>query len=181
MMNIAMMTMITNSPNRDTNIKAGTELSQQHHLIHEESRSREHDIVAFFEAKGVRWTPQRQLVLDTLQQSHGHVSAEEIHYQITRRFPKVNLSTIYRTLELLCEMGVMVEVVNRHDDRKRFELVGEIPHYHLLCENCGGPIEVEEGIIQQLKADAEERYGFKLEVNHFVGYGLCEHCKIELN
>lgn len=136
----------------------------------------EHDIVTFFERKGVRWTPQRQLVLDTLQRSHGHISAEEIHHNVIRHFPKVNLSTVYRTLELLCEMGVMIEVVNRNDDRKRFELVGEIPHYHLVCQGCGGAIELEEAVVQRLKADALENYGFKLELNHFVGFGCCKHC-----
>jgi Fe2+ or Zn2+ uptake regulation protein len=136
----------------------------------------EHDIVAFFEKKGVRWTPQRQLVLDTLHRSHGHVSAEEIHQDVIKQFPKVNLSTIYRTLELLCEMGVMVEVLHRRDDRKRFELVGEMPHYHLICEGCGGAIELDDTVIQRLKSETLDHYGFKLELNHFVGYGCCKHC-----
>jgi Fur family ferric uptake transcriptional regulator len=88
----------------------------------------------------------------------------------------VNLSTIYRTLELLCEMGVMVEVVNRNDDRKRFELVGELPHYHLICQGCGGVMELEENVIQRLRSETLNNYGFKLELSHFVGYGCCKHC-----
>jgi Fur family ferric uptake transcriptional regulator len=149
---------------------------KQRQLVHDESKVWEYDIVQFFEKKGVRWTPQRQLVLDALQRSEGHISAEEIHHQIIRQFPKVNLSTIYRTLEMLCEMGVMVEVVTRNDDRKRFELVGELPHHHLICRGCGVVMELEEIVIQRLKAETLERYGFKLELNHFVGYGCCKPC-----
>ncbi len=150
---------------------------ERHQVTPDELKHWQHDIVDFFERKGVRWTPQRQLVLDSLQRTHGHISAEQIHHDVIRQFPKVNLSTIYRTLEMLCEMGVMVEVVSRNDDRKRFELVGEVPHYHLVCEICGDNVELEPSVIERLKTDTLERYGFKLELNHFVGHGLCKHCR----
>lgn len=135
------------------------------------------DIITFLESKGVRYTPQRQLVLDVLQRTQGHISAEEIHDQVREQFPKVNLSTVYRTLELLCDRGLMVEVINREDDRKRFEVVGEKPHHHLVCESCGETLEVEESVIRQLKAETLEHYGFKLALNHFIGYGYCSLCK----
>ena len=57
----------------------------------------------------MRWTPQRQMVIDSFFNNRGHISAEEVHGEIKKVFPKVNLSTIYRTLELLCELGVAVE------------------------------------------------------------------------
>lgn len=134
------------------------------------------ETIAFLESKGMRYTPQRQLVMDVLQRTQGHISAEEIHDQVREQFPKVNLSTVYRTLELLCDLGLMVEVINREDDRKRFEVVGEKPHHHLVCEDCGASVEVEETVIRQLKAEALKHYGFKLALNHFIGYGYCSGC-----
>ncbi len=139
--------------------------------------SKEQKIATFFGDKGIRYTAQRHLVLEILQRKEGHVSAEEIHHEITVRFPGVNLSTIYRTLEVLCELGVMVEVVNRKDDRKRFEFVGESPHFHLQCENCGKEEEVEESVIQQIKDQTLQNYGIKLELGHFVGLNRCKFCR----
>lgn len=139
-------------------------------------------IEKFFEAKGVRWTPQRQMVIDSFRSRSGHISAEEVHAQIKKAFPKVNLSTIYRTLELLCELGVAVEVENQGDDRRRYELIGDEHHHHLICENCQAEIELDSVVIEQITANVQNQYGFRLKLPHFVGYGLCAICaKADLN
>ncbi len=144
--------------------------------IKEKVETKEQGIANFFENKGVRYTTQRHLVLEILQRKEGHISAEEIHNEIVARFPGVNLSTIYRTLELLCEIGVMVEVQNPRDDRKRFEFVGESPHFHLQCESCGQEEEVPETIIQKIRSETLQNYRIRLELGHFVGFNRCVHC-----
>lgn len=136
---------------------------------------RESSVPALFEQRGIRWTPQRQMVLDTFQKRSGHISAEEVHSEITKYFPKVNLSTVYRTLELLCELGIAVEI--ERDDRRRYELVEGEPHYHLICEVCGGEMELAPEVIHHLQAEIQERYGFHLQLPHFVGVGRCADCK----
>lgn len=138
-------------------------------------------ILTFLKNKGIRCTPQRQLVVEIVQRTQGHASAEEIHTQLQKRFPKVNLSTVYRTLELLCELGLMVEVVNWEDHRKRFEVIGQNPHYHLLCQGCKTILEVKGSTIHQLETETLERYGFKLALNHFIGYSYCSDCKLKLS
>jgi Fur family ferric uptake transcriptional regulator len=133
-------------------------------------------IEKFFEARGVRWTPQRQMVIDSFFNNKGHISAEEIHSEIKKVFPKVNLSTIYRTLELLCELGVAVEVVSQGDDRRRYELIGDDHHHHLSCQHCHKEIELDSSIIRSIINEVRAEYGFRLELPHFVGYGLCDRC-----
>lgn len=134
------------------------------------------EIERFFEANGIRWTPQRQMVLDSFRSQGGHISAEEVHSQIKKVFPKVNLSTIYRTLEKLCELGVAVEIETQGDDRKRYELVGDVQHHHLICEQCRAEIELDSIIIEQIITTVRTQYGFRLKLPHFVGYGLCPGC-----
>lgn len=137
----------------------------------------ETDVAALFEQRGIRWTPQRQMVLDTFQKRSGHISAEEVHTEIIKIFPRVNLSTVYRTLELLCELGLAVEVERgKDDDRRRYELVEGVPHYHLICEVCGSEMELAPEIIQNLQREIRERYNFQLQLPHFAGLGRCVGC-----
>ncbi|MBN9389354.1 MAG: transcriptional repressor [Chloroflexi bacterium] len=144
----------------------------------ESPAEKENDVASLFEQRGIRWTPQRQLVLDTFQRRSGHISAEEVHSEISKTFPRVNLSTVYRTLELLCELGVAVEVVpNKGDDRRRYELVEGAEHYHLICEICGAEMELAPEVIKQLQAQIQERYNFQLKLPHFVGLGRCANCR----
>ncbi|MDB5082323.1 MAG: ferric uptake regulation protein [Chloroflexi bacterium] len=138
----------------------------------------ESDIVRLFEQRGIRWTPQRQMVLDTFQRRSGHISAEQVHSEISKLFPRVNLSTVYRTLELLCELGIAVEVEpNKDGDRRRYELVEGAEHYHLICENCEAEMELAPEVIKQLQAQIQERYNFQLKLPHFIGLGRCARCQ----
>ncbi len=145
--------------------------------VQDAPRASENDIASLFEQRGIRWTPQRQMVLDTFQRRSGHISAEEVHSEISKIFPRVNLSTVYRTLELLCELGVAVEVEpNKGDDRRRYELVEGAEHYHLICEVCGAEMELAPEVISQLQAQIQARYNFQLKLPHFVGLGRCANC-----
>lgn len=158
------------APEKDTPVKTPPEK--------EGSGEKGNDIASLFEQRGIRWTPQRQLVLDTFQRRSGHISAEEVHSEISKVFPRVNLSTVYRTLELLCELGVAVEVVpNKGEDRRRYELVEGAEHYHLICEICGAEMELAPDVIKQLQAQIQERYNFQLKLPHFVGLGRCANCR----
>src|SRR5947209_3293651 len=85
---------------------------------------------------GYRLTMQRQLVWDTLRQSKKHLSAEDLLEQIRRQYPRFNLATVYRSLEVLEELRLVKDT--RIRDRAYYELAGEgIDHYHLVCDQCG--------------------------------------------
>ena len=136
------------------------------------------EIGTLFEQRGMRWTIQRQLILQIVQQHSGHLTIDDIHQEVSRTFPSLNRTTIYRTLETLRELGLVVQV-NSQDDLRRYEMVSPKPHYHALCENCGADVEVDNAEVDQIRAEIAAKYGIKLQMEHFLGMTYCAHCKAE--
>jgi Fur family ferric uptake transcriptional regulator len=125
---------------------------------------------------GYRLTPQRQLILDALQSSDDHISAEEIHTQVRKRYPHVNISTVYRTLELLKNLGLVTET-DMGGGRFRYHPAEKGHHHHLICEQCNSVINVEESLFSQLKRTLIKDYNFKANLNHLAIFGQCEKCR----
>lgn len=124
---------------------------------------------------GVRVTPQRLFVLEALEQGGGHMTAEEIMRWAVRRYPAINLATVYRTLDLLIEVGLVAQI---HLDAgaTSFELVGASPHHHLVCEHCGAVIEMDETMFAALRDQLLATYGFLAQPRHMAIFGLCRVC-----
>mgnify|MGYP001086584098 CR=1 FL=1 len=87
-------------------------------------------------ARGLRLTPQREMVLAALHTFGGHASVQEIHRRVQLKSESVERSTVYRTLELLRDMGLVIEV-DMGDNVLRYELTVHGPHAHLVCTRCG--------------------------------------------
>ena len=134
--------------------------------------------------KDHRFTPQRRLVLEIfLENREQHLSAEEL-YQISReKGEEIGLATIYRTLELLEELGFL-QKMNFGDGRSRYELVSmDKPdrhhhhHHHLICLECGRILEVEEDLLTRLEKVVEEKHNFQI-INHYLQFfGYCPDCR----
>jgi len=127
--------------------------------------------------RGLRLTPQREMVLSALHEAKGFETAEEIYERVRRLSASVDISTIYRTLDLLHQMG-FVASVDAGDGQVRFALTAlQEPHVHLVCQGCGRiigvPIRDVEPFLQSLRA----RYGFEVHVEDVTFYGLCETCR----
>jgi Fur family ferric uptake transcriptional regulator len=125
---------------------------------------------------GYRLTPQRQLIVDALQDSEGHISAEEIHAQVKAKYPHVNISTVYRTLELLKSLGMVTET-DFGGGRFRYHPSDKGHHHHLICEQCNSVIDIDEAVFSQLKRTLFKDYGFKANITHFAIFGRCEKCR----
>jgi len=125
---------------------------------------------------GYRLTPQRMLILTALQQSNDHVSAEEIHVQVRAKYPHVNISTIYRTLELLKNLGLVTET-DLGSGRFRYHFADKGHHHHLICERCGATIEVDESLFLPLKRTLLNEHGFRANINHLAIFGRCTKCQ----
>ena len=125
---------------------------------------------------GYRLTPQRLMVLKTVEEANGHISAEEIHAQVRARYPQMNISTVYRTLELVKELGLVTEA-DLGDGRVRYHCMGKGHHHHLVCEKCGEIIDMEESILSPLWAEIQRRYNFRVNMKHLVFFGLCPKCQ----
>src|ERR687887_718592 len=109
--------------------------------------------------RGLRMTPQRQLILDAVASMHGHVSADQVYQQVVRQFPDVNISTVYRTLEVLEELG-MVRHTHFHAGGAQYQRTDEAAHQHLVCTRCGADSELDLAVLEPLAEELRSRYGF---------------------
>lgn len=125
--------------------------------------------------QGLRLTPQRLMILSEIEASESHVSAEEIHRRIAERYPNVNISTVYRTLELLHRLGLVTET-DLGEGRVRYHPAEKGHHHHLVCEGCGAIIDLDDALLDPLKDELRRRYGFAAELSHLAILGRCADC-----
>jgi Fur family ferric uptake transcriptional regulator len=123
---------------------------------------------------GYRLTPQRTLVWDVLRREDRHVSAEEVCVLVQEQFPHVNISTIYRTLELLVELRLVRET-HLGPARRFFEVEEEVPHHHLVCESCGGVSHVHDEDLGDLHKVLAAGQGFA--ASQLTIFGRCADCR----
>ncbi len=126
--------------------------------------------------RGYRLTPQRMMVLEAIEASDNHISAEEIHTRAYARYPYMNISTVYRTLELLKELGLVAET-DLGGGRLVYHPAGKAHHHHLVCRKCGKVQDIDESIFQRLTDEIRHKYGFNAEFEHVGIFGTCEHCR----
>ncbi len=139
-----------------------------------------------FRGCGYRITAPREAILDVLSKSDEHLSAEEIYIKVHTYYPAVGLTTIYRTLDILANMGLIFKF-DFGDSRARYELSegpkGKKHHHHLICTNCNRIIDYADFIDEEIKLLEQtekgllKKYNFK-STNHLIQfYGLCEKCQ----
>jgi len=125
--------------------------------------------------RGLRMTPQRQLILDAVAAMHGHVSVDQVYQQVVRVFPDVNISTVYRSLEVLEELGV-VRHTHFHDGVAQYERTDTERHHHMVCTRCGVDVELELDVLEPLAQELKRRYGFQADLAHSAIVGVCKAC-----
>jgi Fur family ferric uptake transcriptional regulator len=123
---------------------------------------------------GYRVTPQRQLVLEAVTALE-HGTPEEICAEVQRTARGVNISTIYRTLELLEELGLVKHAHLKHGP-PTYHLAAEAEHVHLMCRRCGRVRDVRPEVADGLVEAVDREYGFATDVHHLTVYGLCRDC-----
>jgi len=128
------------------------------------------------QAKGYRLTPQRMMVVEALHRVDEHISADEIYTQVLANYPYANISTVYRTLELLKELGLVTEIALR-DGRVRYHPAEKGHHHHLVCHKCGKTIDLPESSLLSLEETLFHDYQFKADLKHLAMFGLCADCQ----
>lgn len=132
--------------------------------------------------KGYKLTPQRRAIVDTIIQNEGkHLTAEEIYDEVKKDCPEIGLATVYRTIILLEEMGVIYKL-DLEDGCSRYELAHddeEHRHHHLVCNKCGKVFEVEADLLDELEEEIETKYGFKILDHTVKFFGICKDCRNE--
>lgn len=131
-----------------------------------------------FRTAGRRLTPQRRLVLEVLEESDEHLDAEGLHDRAKTRAPNLSLATVYRTLTLLKEMG-LVEEHQLGEEHSHYEAIGDEPHYHFTCQICGKVIEFDSPLVTRIKRELSEQEGVRVTDAHLHLIGYCAQCRDE--
>lgn len=125
-------------------------------------------------AKGYRLTPQRQLVLEAVN-TLGHATPDEVVSEVRRTASGVNISTVYRTLELLEELGLVTHTHLGHG-APTYHAVTDDAHVHLVCRECGAVGEIRSEAVQATVGEIANQTGFVVDVQHFAIFGTCAGC-----
>ena len=134
------------------------------------------DVIGKLSQHGYRLTPQRIMILSAIENSSNHISAEEIYTQIIARYPSVNISTVYRTLELLKRLGLVTET-DLGEGRVRYHPVTKGHHHHLVCRQCGAIIDLDESVFAGIREVLARDYGFTADLKHLAILGQCQGCQ----
>jgi Fur family ferric uptake transcriptional regulator len=125
-------------------------------------------------SRGLRATPQRRFVLDALGRL-GHATPDQVWEQVQSAAPSLSPSTVYRTLELLEELGVVAHTHLGHG-APSYHLATHADHIHLVCRRCGDVQTADVRRAQQLADEVSARYGFVTDVGHLSLDGTCASC-----
>ncbi|WP_328827556.1 Fur family transcriptional regulator [Streptomyces ureilyticus] len=124
--------------------------------------------------RGYRLTPQRQLVLEAVD-SLEHATPDDILVEVRKTASGVNISTVYRTLELLEELGLVSHAHLGHG-APTYHLADRHHHLHLVCRDCRNVIEADVSVAADFTAQLRESFGFDTDMKHFAIFGRCEDC-----
>lgn len=132
--------------------------------------SQEHEL----HQKGLRLTPQRELVLQAVR-ILGHSTPETILEYVRKNHPGINLSTVYRNLETLENVGLVQHSHIAHGSAN-YHASEVLDHFHLVCHDCGSHIDAPRNFAESFMASIRNEYGFTVDITHYAVSGVCKNC-----
>ena len=126
-------------------------------------------------AKGYRLTPQRELILAAIDEL-GHATPDEVLAHVQRSASSVNASTVYRTLEVLEELG-LVRHAHLSDRAPTYHTVRGHEHFHVQCRGCGEVLSLDVEVARPLTERLAADHGFEADVGHLTVFGRCRRCR----
>ncbi len=140
-------------------------------------KDHEEVFVEFLQGRGLKYTRTRKIILDIVFSLHEHFDAEQLYDLARRRTREMSRATVYRTIQLLCEVGLLQQSV-RFSARETYEhIYGHPKHIHWVCSKCDAVIETDLAeLLPGLNREAK-RIGFRVEDTKFTIVGLCWKCK----
>ncbi|HEX9091568.1 MAG TPA: Fur family transcriptional regulator [Anaerolineales bacterium] len=127
-------------------------------------------------SKGYRITHQRELVIEAIAHSGNHVNAEEVFTRIRGKYHSVNITTVYRTLELLVEQG-LASRIELGAGRVIYATYQHGSHIHLVCRQCGQVLDANQDLLLALTDQLNAGYHFAADLQHISVLGLCRTCQ----
>ena len=126
--------------------------------------------------RGLNTTKQRINIAKIFFGMKGHHSLEEIYQKVHQRVPSIGQTTVYRTIKLLCDIGLVEELLVG-DGFARYEVVTSKQHHdHLVCKHCGKTVEFNLPEVEIIQQELAEQHGFKLVDHHHILLGICADC-----
>lgn len=141
-----------------------------------DSEARFRELLVKLRARHYRMTPQRLALLRIIATSETHPSAAHLYEQVRGQFPDMSFATVYKTLNMLLEMGEVMEL-GFSDDDNRFDGRQPAPHPHLICTHCRKIVDLDAVPVAELTSEMARRTGFEILSHRLDFYGLCPDCR----
>jgi Fur family transcriptional regulator, ferric uptake regulator len=133
------------------------------------------EVLDLLRRRGLRMTPQRRAIVAEILELRGHISPSEVAERVRARIPGVNASTVYRTLALLDDLGVLAHA---HFERGvEYHRSEDASHVHLVCAHCGAHDSLTAAEIRPLEQLIRKHHGFLPDLTHFAISGTCRNCQ----
>ncbi len=128
--------------------------------------------------KGHRLTPQRMLVLSIVADGDGHMGVDEVFRRSKEAYPYMDIATVYRTLHLFKDLGVVTEVAI--GDRLHYELTDPSgKHHHMVCRVCNGAFNLSPHYLEEFRTTLVREFDFEPDLEHFAITGICSKCRAD--
>ncbi|HEV8421629.1 MAG TPA: Fur family transcriptional regulator [Actinomycetota bacterium] len=132
-------------------------------------------VLDLLRSRGLRMTPQRRAIVSEIMASEGHINPAAVARRVRERVPGVNPSTVYRTLDLLEELGVLSHA--HLEAGPEYHRWSDGQHVHLTCSRCGSEESLSIAEAERLKKLISRHHGFRPDLTHFAISGICERCQ----
>jgi len=133
------------------------------------------EVMELLRDRGLRMTPQRRAIVAEVMRTNGHISPTIIARRVQAEMPGVNASTVYRTLALLEEIGVLAHA--HLESGAEYHRAEEAGHVHLICTSCGAEDDLSIREAEALQELIRHHHGFLPDLTHFAISGLCADCQ----
>lgn len=141
-----------------------------------DAQARFEQLIAKLREREYRLTPQRVELIRLIASSKGHPSASRLYTQIKVQFPTMSLATVYKTLDLLKELGEVLEIGLRDDSH--YDGNKPYPHPHLICTKCQKIMDGElDTAVKNIVQEVEQNFGFQIVKHQLDFYGICPDCQ----
>lgn len=140
------------------------------------SPEKRNNLISDIKERGIRITPQRAIILQAIESLTGHVTAEEIFTEVQKVNEYISLATVYRTLDMLKDLGLVAES-HMGTATTHYALKAHGDHHHAVCRICSHSVDLPINFFDEMSAQLEDEFGFTADVNHIVILGWCKHCR----
>ena len=131
----------------------------------------------FLAERGMRYTRERKLILHEVMSLHDHFEAEDILLSLRAKGEKVSAASVYRTIPLLIESGIVAKNPCDKMERRLEHVLGHKHHDHLICLKCGKVVEFRKAVLERLQEDVAKEHGFEASDHRMVISGICSDCR----